>query len=56
MAEKCEEVTEVVEHFEMLTTIEQMRKALEGIKLSLKIRRRRRGRRRRGRRRRKKMR
>jgi|LauGreDrversion4_2_1035121.scaffolds.fasta_scaffold814681_1 hypothetical protein len=40
MAEKVgvavvdEEVTEVVEHFEMLT-IEQMRKALEGIKLSL---------------------
>jgi hypothetical protein len=33
-----EEVTEVVEHFEMLTTIEQMRKALEGIKLSLKSR------------------
>jgi hypothetical protein len=33
-----EEVTEVVEHFEMLTTIEQMRKAFEGIKLSLKIR------------------
>jgi hypothetical protein len=26
-----EEVTEVVEHFEMLTTIEQMRKAFEGI-------------------------
>jgi hypothetical protein len=41
MAEKCEEdeeVTEVVEHFEMLTTVEQMRKALEGIKLSLKSR------------------
>ena len=41
MAEKVEvtvedeEVTEVVEHFEMLT-IEQMRKALEGVKLSLK--------------------
>jgi hypothetical protein len=37
--EEDEEVTEVVEHFEMLTTIEQMRKALEGVKLSLKIRR-----------------
>ncbi len=37
-ADKDEEVTEVMEHFEMLTTIEQMRKALKGIKLSLKIR------------------
>ena len=27
-----------MEHFELLTTIEQMRKALKGIKLSLKIR------------------
>jgi hypothetical protein len=32
------EVTEVVEHFATLTTIEQMRKAFEGVKLSLKIR------------------
>jgi hypothetical protein len=31
-----EKVTEVVEHFEMLDTIEQMRKTLEGVKLSLK--------------------
>ena len=30
--------TEVVEHFEMLIDIEQMRKALDGVKLSLKIR------------------
>ena len=37
-ADEDEEVTEVMEHFEMLTTIEQMRKALKGIKLSLKIR------------------
>ena len=42
MAEKVEvtvedeEVTEVVEHFEMFDTIEQMRKTLEGVKLSLK--------------------
>ena len=33
-----EEVTEVVENFELVTTIEQMRKVLKGIKLSLKIR------------------
>ena len=31
-----EKVTEVVEHFEMFDTIEQMRKTLEGVKLSLK--------------------
>ena len=30
--------TEVVEHFEMLIDIEQMRKALDGVTLSLKIR------------------
>ena len=33
-----DEVTKVVEHFQRLTTLEQMRKALEGIKLSFDIR------------------
>ena len=37
-ADEDEEVTMVVEHFELLSTKEKMRKACEGIKLSLKIR------------------
>jgi hypothetical protein len=31
-----EKITEVIEHFELLESTEQMRKAFEGIKLSLK--------------------